>query len=103
MAGIWAANDFSTGHLLADVLTLDMGQVRKLDCPLLLFLGRHDYNVSSSLAAEWFERMQAPSKQLVWFEDSAHEVMNEEPGKTLVSLVRYALPFAARERDVRPD
>lgn len=96
VAGVWAANDFSVQHLLADVLTLDMGQVRTLDCPLLLFLGRHDYNVSSSLAAEWFERVQAPSKQLVWFEDSAHEVMNEEPGKTLVSLVRYALPLAGR-------
>jgi proline iminopeptidase len=96
VAGVWAANDFSVQHLLADVLTLDMGQVRTLDCPLLLFLGRHDYNVSSSLAAEWFERVQAPSKQLVWFENSAHEVMNEEPGKTLVSLVRYALPLAGR-------
>jgi pimeloyl-ACP methyl ester carboxylesterase len=100
---IWIANDFSVGHLLAGVLTLDMGRVQQLDCPLLLFLGRHDYNVSSSLAAEWFERVQAPSKQLVWFEDSAHEVMNEEPGKTLLSLVRYARPIAERAGDVPPE
>jgi pimeloyl-ACP methyl ester carboxylesterase len=100
---VWAANDFSSGHLLAGVLTLDMGRVQQLDCPLLLFLGRHDYNVSSSLAAEWFERVQAPSKQLVWFEDSAHEVMNEEPGKTLLSLVRYARPIAERAGDVPPE
>ncbi len=103
VAGVWEANDFSVGHLLTGVLTLDMGQVRRLDCPLLLFLGRHDYNVSSSLAAEWFERVQAPAKQLVWFEDSAHEVMNEEPGKTLVSLVRYAWPIAKRAGDVSPE
>lgn len=102
VAGVWAANDFSVEHLLAGVLTLDMGRVQGLDCPLLLFLGRHDYNVSSSLAAEWFERVQAPSKRLVWFEDSAHEVMNEEPGKTLLSLVRYARPIAERAGDVPP-
>jgi proline iminopeptidase len=29
----------------------------------------------------------------VWFEHSAHEVMNEEPGKTLVSLVQEVLPL----------
>jgi pimeloyl-ACP methyl ester carboxylesterase len=102
VAKIWTANDFSVGHLLAGVLTLDMGRVQRLECPLLLFLGRHDHNVSSSLAAEWFERVQAPSKQLVWFEDSAHEVMNEEPGKTLLSLVRYARPIAERAGDVPP-
>ncbi|GAA3914573.1 alpha/beta fold hydrolase [Luteimonas lutimaris] len=102
VARIWDANDFSVEHLLTGVLTLDMGRVQRLDCPLLLFLGRHDYNVSSSLAAEWFERVQAPSKRLVWFEDSAHEVMNEEPGKTLLSLVQYARPIAERAGDVPP-
>jgi pimeloyl-ACP methyl ester carboxylesterase len=100
---VWAANDFSSGHLLAGVLALDMGRVQRLECPLLLLLGRHDHNVSSSLAAEWFERVQAPSKRLVWFEDSAHEVMSEEPGKTLLSLVRYARPIAERAGDVPPE
>jgi pimeloyl-ACP methyl ester carboxylesterase len=102
VAGIWVANDFSVSRLLSEALTLDMGRVQRLDCPLLLLLGRYDYNVSSSLAAEWFERVQAPSKQLVWFEHSAHEVMNEEPGKTLLSLVQYARPIAERAGDVPP-
>lgn len=100
---IWDANDFSMDKLLTGVLTLDMTGVKKLDCPLILFLGRHDYNVSSSVAAEWFETVQAPSKRLVWFEHSAHEVMNEEPGKTLLSLVRYARPIAKRAGDVPPE
>jgi len=30
----------------------------------------------------------APKKQIVWFEHSAHMIMTEEPGKTLVSLVK---------------
>jgi proline iminopeptidase len=46
------------------------------------------------------EVMHPPSKQLVWFEHSAHEVMNEEPGKVLVSLIDYARPIAARTGDV---
>jgi proline iminopeptidase len=92
---VWEANAFSADRLLAEVLTLDMTAVTELECPLILFLGRHDHNVSSRLAAEWFKRVEAPSKSLVWFEHSAHEILVEEPGKSLVSLVRYALPLVA--------
>ncbi|HEY0662058.1 MAG TPA: alpha/beta hydrolase [Lysobacter sp.] len=99
---VWTANAFSEDKLLAGVLEVDFSNVTRLDCPLILFSGRHDYNVSSTAGAEWFERLQAPSKTLVWFEQSAHEVMNEEPGKTLVSLVQHARPIAERAGDV-PD
>ncbi|MGY0798548.1 alpha/beta fold hydrolase [Lysobacter sp. A286] len=102
VAGIWKGNAFSMEHLLADVLTLNMTTVRKIETPLFLFLGRHDHNVSSALAAEWFETLQAPQKQLVWFEQSAHEVMNEEPGKTLVTLVQQVRPIAERAGDAPP-
>ena len=53
---------------------------------------RHDFNVNSEVAAKWFARVKAPSKQLVWFENSALLPMTEEPGKFLISLVRYARP-----------
>lgn len=99
---VWTANEFSEDKLLAGVLEVDFSDVTRLDCPMLLFAGRHDYNVSSSVAAEWFERLTAPSKTLVWFEHSAHEVMNEEPGKTLLSLVNHARPIAERAGDVAP-
>ena len=75
---------------------------RTLDCPLLLFEGRHDYNANSEVAAEWFAQVQAPAKRFVWFEDSAHMPMTEEPGKFLLSLVQYARPFAAKVGDVPP-
>lgn len=99
MAKVWAATDFSVNALLSEALTTDFNDLRSVSCPVLLFLGRHDINVSSTVAAEWFEQLQAPSKRLVWFENSAHEVMNEEPGKTLMSLVEYARPLAAGEID----
>ena len=91
---IGEASEYSVGKLLDYALTLDMSRVERLDCPLILLLGRHDHNVSSHQAALWFGKVRAPSKQLVWFEHSAHEVMIEEPGKTLIALVRYALPLA---------
>ncbi|HEY6925253.1 MAG TPA: alpha/beta hydrolase [Steroidobacteraceae bacterium] len=92
-------NKLSERHLLAFVVNTDLSKITRLECPLILFEGRHDYNVSSTVAAEWFARVQAPSKKLVWFEHSAHEVMDEEPGKTLLSLVQYARPFAEHAGD----
>jgi len=98
----WPGNDFSENLLLAEVVTTDFTKVTNLACPLILFNGRDDYNVSATVAAEWFSRVQAPSKTLVWFERSAHMMMNEEPGRMLVALVEHALPIAKRAGDVAP-
>jgi proline iminopeptidase len=97
---IWVASDFSEEALLPTVLTADFSALTALKCPVILFNGRDDYNVSASLAAEWFERLKAPLKKLVWFERSAHDIVNEEPGKVLLSLVQVARPIAERAGDV---
>lgn len=99
---IWDGNRFSQKFLLVDVVQTNMTSITSLDCPLILLEGRHDYNVNSGLAADWFAKVKAPSKQFVWFEHSGHEAMNEEPGKFLVSLVRYARPLAEKAGDAAP-
>jgi proline iminopeptidase len=96
---IWDGNDFSESYLLAKVLSLDLTGIQELSCPLIIFAGRYDFNVNAQAAAEWFKKVKAPSKQFVWFENSAHLPMTEEPGKFLMSLVRYARPLAVRAGD----
>lgn len=91
-----------TNALLPSILSADLSTIRKLDVPLILLLGRHDINVSSAVAAEWFATVRAPAKKLVWFERSGHHVTSEEPGKLLMSLVTYAQPIAARVGDIAP-
>ena len=59
-------------------------------------------NVNSQRAAEWFATVKAPSKKFVWFENSAHLPMTEEPGKFLISLVSLARPLAEKAADVAP-
>jgi proline iminopeptidase len=70
---------------------------------VIVFAGRHDRTISSEVAYEWFQALRAPRKHFVWFEHSGHEVMTEEPGKVLVSLLEYARPIAAAAGDVAPD
>jgi proline iminopeptidase len=97
----WEGNKFATPILLPGILSRDLG-VKKLDCPLVLFEGRHDTNVNAEVTAEWFAKVKAPEKHIVWFESSAHLPMTEEPGKFLVSLLQYARPVAERAGDVAP-
>lgn len=100
---IWDGNKFSTPYLLPDLVAADLSKIDTLAVPLILFEGRHDKNVNSDIAAEWFEKVKAPDKHLIWFEHSGHMPMTEEPGKFLLSLVRYARPLAERGSDIPLD
>lgn len=68
--------------------------LKRLDCPVFLFVGRHDWLVPSPIAVEWLARVQAPRKAAIWFEDSAHMMMVEEPGRTLAALLEHVRPLA---------
>ena len=99
---IWDGNKFATPYLLPEVVALNLTKTNKLTVPLVLFEGRHDQNVNSEVAATWFDTVKAPDKHLVWFEHSGHIPMTEEPGKFLLSLVRYARPVAEKAGDTAP-
>ena len=44
----------------------------KLDVPIYFFLGRHDVNAPTDLAVEYYNILEVPKKELVWFEHSGH-------------------------------
>jgi pimeloyl-ACP methyl ester carboxylesterase len=70
---------------------------------VFLFEGRHDYATSHTLAEEWFQRIKAPMKKFVWFDDAAHMVPEEEPGRFLFHLITNVRPIAVRAGDAAPD
>lgn len=93
---------FSLKHLLQPMLAIDFDDVTTFDCPVLLFVGAHDYTTPHKLVEQWFDAIHAPSKHLVIFADSAHMIMQEQPGRFLVHLVTDALPYAREAGDVAP-
>lgn len=52
----------------------------RLDLPVYIVLGRHDMNNPSEIPEDYFNRLEAPSKQLVFFENSGHGMIWEEAG-----------------------
>ena len=90
-----AGSAFSLPKLLPEMAAIDFTKLTRLGCPVLIFAGRHDYTTPSEPVQRWFDRLAAPSKRWVWFENSAHMIWAEEPGRVLLNLVQFALPFAA--------
>lgn len=78
-------------------------QVPELHIPVYFCLGRHDYEVPSTLSAQYFEALKAPYKQLVWFEDSSHLPNVEEREKFDELMVRRVLPALDGRRRDRAD
>lgn len=87
---------FTLGRLLPEFLNVDYKGVKTFPIPVVMFMGRHDYTTPSAPTAEWMEKVKAPSKQQVWFEQSSHMIPWEEPGKTLVSLLKFVRPLATK-------
>ena len=65
-----------------------------LQMPIFFFLGRHDRVVVPETSVAYFDVLQAPSKTLMWFEESGHEPPTEEPEKFNSLMVEMVLPVA---------
>lgn len=102
ISAIGKGSKFSLDHLLPLLMNYRFADGMAFECPVFLFEGRHDETVPDTIAAAWFKTIKAPAKELVWFEDSAHMVMQEQPGRFLDHLVHDARPYAVQAGDVAP-
>ena len=71
---------YLTDILWPDVISCDFFKtVPDLKMPVLMTIGCHDYNTPFEAARQWYDVLKAPRKEWVWFEDSAHSPIKEEP------------------------
>ena len=71
---------------LADIDLIE--EVPRLEVPVSLFVGRHDHTAPPELAVEFLERLDAPHKETVWFERSAHTPDLDEPERFQAEVIR---------------
>jgi pimeloyl-ACP methyl ester carboxylesterase len=76
--------------LMADELTSFnlIEDVPQLAVPVFLFLGRHDHTAPTELSVEFYESLQAPHKEIIWFEESAHTPDLDETDKFQREVMR---------------
>jgi len=91
LRGITAAQ----AALVPELAALDLTRtLPRLDTPIVMAQGRHDQIAPPSAAERYAASLEAPHKQLVWFEHSAHMPHLEEPERfrQLLAQVRLSLP-----------
>ena len=72
----------SQAALLPQLATTDLVRTMpRLDVPIVMVQGRLDQVAPGEAAQRFYDSLTAPSKQLVWFERSAHTPHLEEPAK----------------------
>ena len=53
----------------------------KVDVPIYFLTGHNDYDTPFPLIEEYYNILNAPTKELIWFENSSHFPFYEEPEK----------------------
>jgi pimeloyl-ACP methyl ester carboxylesterase len=56
-----------------------MDVITQVTIPVYFFTGRYDYTDPFVLTEQYFSKINAPEKHIVWFEESAHFPFYEEP------------------------
>jgi pimeloyl-ACP methyl ester carboxylesterase len=89
----WALSLLNTfPHVYSQLNDVDFRtQAHTLDVPVYFIKGRWDINASNALTQEYFEMLDAPHKELIWFEDSAHTPSWDEPARFTDVMVNRVL------------
>jgi pimeloyl-ACP methyl ester carboxylesterase len=110
LTSVVRSSDYSTGDvlrtvrgitaaqasLLPEMAKLDLANtVSYLDVPLVMVQGRLDRVAPGEAAQRYFDTVEAPSKELVWFEESAHTPQLEEPDRFRDLLMKIRTARAA--------
>ena len=70
----------------------------KIDVPIYFVAGKYDYITADTLTREYFQFVEAPYKELVVFEKSAHCGIFEEPEKFNDLMINKVLSHAVEDQ-----
>ncbi len=66
-------------------------QAKQLEVPVYFLIGRHDVNAPPVLTEEYYELLNAPHKELIWFEHSGHNPWVTESDDFVDVIVKKVL------------
>ncbi|WP_256077764.1 alpha/beta fold hydrolase [Massilia sp. YIM B04103] len=72
-----------------EVMNTDLPRtLKKVDCPIYFFVGKNDIQTSTRITQDYFAALQAPKKGLFLFENSGHQIHQDEAGKFQATIVQ---------------
>ena len=92
MESMWA--EVSRLNLIEDVPALEV--------PVVFMVGRRDPWIPAEISVAYFDMLRAPSKKMVFFEESGHEPFVDEPSKFVTVMNDVLRPLCGHSPEVRP-
>jgi pimeloyl-ACP methyl ester carboxylesterase len=94
---------WSLNAMWAEVSRLNLLElVPELQMPVLFFLGRKDHWVPAETSLAFIDALTAPSKRLVWFEESGHEPFVDEPARFNAAMADLLRPVLRSDTPSSP-
>lgn len=91
---------FSLGILIPQAMKVDLAQLGSdFRVPVVFLEGRRDPYARPALIWAYYQTIQAPRKEFVWFDNSGHFPFFEEKQKFADELIQQVLPLATSRRD----
>ncbi|WP_431243144.1 alpha/beta fold hydrolase [Flavobacterium sp. P21] len=72
-----------------EVMNIDLPKtLKKVDCPVYFFVGKNDIQTSTKITEAYFKELEAPKKDLFLFENSGHQIHQDEPEKFQKTIIK---------------
>ena len=82
-------SSFSSSHMKLNVLSGSINdEITKYEVPVFFFVGRYDYTTPHELITEYYQKIEAPKKEIIYFDNSAHFPFFEEPESFCEELIK---------------
>jgi pimeloyl-ACP methyl ester carboxylesterase len=96
LAALFVGFQWSTQQMFDELIAYDARRLgTRFDVPFFLVQGESDVITLTSLAQEYFEQVEAPSKELALINDAGHFAAFTQPQQFLTELRTQVRPFAA--------
>jgi pimeloyl-ACP methyl ester carboxylesterase len=97
LSSLFVGFQWSTAQMFQELLAYDAWRLGpRFEVPFFLFQGESDVVTLTTLAEEYFEEVEAPTKGLALIPDAGHFAAFTQPERFLVELLARVRPLAAQ-------
>jgi pimeloyl-ACP methyl ester carboxylesterase len=99
LSSLFMGFQWSTAQMFEELMAFDARRLGpRFEVPLLLFQGETDVITLTSLATEYFQEVEAPTKELALIPDAGHFAAFTQPERFLAELRTRVRPPASQAR-----
>ncbi len=96
LSSLFVGFQWSTAQMFEELMAYDAWRLgTRFEVPFFLFQGEHDVVTLTTLAEEYFEELEAPTKGLALIPDAGHFAAFTQPERFLAELLARVRPLVA--------